>query len=96
MSIQIAVGLDVDALMTGGGDARDFIDLIKELDEAMHDWGFTLELADHFDRLRAEHAAEVAEDAAKRAAERALAPTANHPAAPESSAPQPDLPPGRP
>ena len=67
-TIQIAVGLDVGALMAGGGDARDFIELIKELDEAMGDWSFTLELCDHFDKLRAEHAAEQAEDDAKRRA----------------------------
>ena len=64
-TIQLAVGIDVDAIMSGGGDRRDFIELIKDLDEAMGDWSFTLELADHFDKLRAEHAKEEAEDAQK-------------------------------
>ena len=64
-SIQVGVSIDVDSLLAGGMDRRGFIDFIKELDEAVCDWGFTLELADHFDKLRAEHAAEQAEDAAK-------------------------------
>lgn len=67
-TIQVAVGIDVGSLMEGGMDRRDLLELVKELDEAMQDWDFTLELADHFDKLRAEHAKEEAEDAAKREA----------------------------
>lgn len=69
-TIQVAVGIDVGSLMEGGMDRRDLLELVKELDEAMGDWSFTLELADHFDKLRAEHAKEEAEDAAKREATR--------------------------
>lgn len=49
-------------------DDDDAFAFVTRLDEVRHDWSFTLRLCDHFDKLRAEHAAEEAEDAAKRKA----------------------------
>lgn len=48
-------------------DDEDAFELVTKLDEMRGDWDFTLRLADHFDKLRAEHEKEQAEDAAKRA-----------------------------
>jgi hypothetical protein len=66
-SFQLAVNVDVDSLMAGGMTSRDFIEFVKELDEAMGEWDFTLELAEYFEKQKAEHAREQAFDAAKAA-----------------------------
>lgn len=63
-SIRVAVTLDAEdfAFQLDTSEAFDFVVM---LDEAREEWDFTLRLADHFDKLRAEHAKEQAEDAAK-------------------------------
>jgi hypothetical protein len=66
-TITMAVTLDAQDLahQLDDDEAHAFIAL---LDESRGDWDFTLRMADHYDKLRAEHAAEEAEDNAKRAA----------------------------
>jgi hypothetical protein len=68
-TIRLTDSLDVDDLSRELSDA-DAFELVTMLDEVRGDWSFTLRLADHFDKLRAEHAKEKAEDAAKREAAR--------------------------
>lgn len=43
-------------------DEDDAFNFIVGMDEARTDWNFTLRLCDHFDKLRAEHMKEQAED----------------------------------
>jgi hypothetical protein len=66
MSIRLAVEIDAYSVMGGGMDTRAMIEFVKELDEALGDWDFTLELAEHFAKLKLEHEREAAEDTAKR------------------------------
>jgi hypothetical protein len=58
-SIQLAVSVDADSIMASGMDTRAMVEFIKELEEAVGDWDFTLELAEHFAKLKAEHEREV-------------------------------------
>lgn len=41
---------------------EDLLKLVKNIDEAVAEWEFTLQLCDHFDGLRKEHTAEVIAD----------------------------------
>lgn len=36
-------------------DRRDLLDLIKEVDASKGEWDFTLDLCDHFAKLKVEH-----------------------------------------
>lgn len=65
--VRLSATLNVEDLSHELDDA-DAYELITKLDEVRGDWSFTLRLCDHFDKLRAEHAAEEAEDEAKRKA----------------------------
>ena len=42
------------------------VELIKALDVALADWDLTLELCDHFDKLREDYAREAATEAASK------------------------------
>jgi hypothetical protein len=64
-SIHLEVDLNVDD-MARSMTKREAIEFVKALDLAFADWDFTLALAKFFDEARAEHAAEEAEDNAKR------------------------------
>jgi hypothetical protein len=64
-TLRAVVELDVDTLAAEMSNAEG-LQFVKDFDLSMGDWDFTLALADHFDKLRAEHAKERAEDAAKR------------------------------
>lgn len=65
----ISVAIDLDAAdLAERISFDDAVEFIKQLDAAIGEWDITLRLADHFDKLRAEHAKEQAEDAAKRVA----------------------------
>jgi len=66
MNIYMEVELNPERIASGLR-SKEVVQYIKEIDEACGNWAVTLELADHFDKLRAEHAKEQAEDAAKRA-----------------------------
>jgi hypothetical protein len=63
-TIHIDVDLDVDRIAASMKN-REGVEFIKALDLAFGDWDVTLALADHFDKLRNEHALEQVEDAAR-------------------------------
>lgn len=63
MSRNIVISVTLDEHELAQLSSREAFEVITGMDLARHDWGFTLKLADHFDKLRAEHAKEEAEDA---------------------------------
>lgn len=59
-SVRVAIDLDADDLARQM-DRRELAELVVELDKAMQDWSFTLELAAHFAKLHKEWHAEAKE-----------------------------------
>ena len=54
-TIQIAVGIDAQSLMEGGMTANGMVHFVIELDEAIDDWNFTLQLCDYFSNKRLDY-----------------------------------------
>ena len=61
MKTQITIELDAEEI-ADGMDRDECIQFIKELDEQMQDWDFTLELCEHFEKLKKEWQKEQGEE----------------------------------
>lgn len=61
MTIPIRVDLDADDI-AGNASRDEALEFVKALDHAFHDWDFTLELYEHFAKLKQEHVRETVED----------------------------------
>lgn len=64
MNLTMEVSLDAEHI-AAGLRSKEVVEYVKAIDLACGDWDVTLALADHFEKLRAEHAKEAAEDRAK-------------------------------